>query len=262
MELGLKGKAAIVGGSSRGIGKAIALALAQEGCDVAICARGEADLNATAEEIRSQTGARVLPLVCDMSSYADIQRLVRETADTFGRIDIVVNNAGGPPVGTFDDFSEDEWQKAVDQNFLSAVRAIREALPYLRRQGGRIINITSVAVKQPIERLILSNAVRLGVVGMAKTLSREVAKDGITVNNICPGNIATERLLSLFEARAQREGRPFQEIVEEEESTAPTGFLGDPADVAALAVFLASEKARYITGATIHVDGGRTVAVF
>jgi 3-oxoacyl-[acyl-carrier protein] reductase len=262
MELGLKGKAAIVGGSSRGMGKAIALALAQEGCDVAICARGEADLKATAEEIRSQTGARVLPLVCDMSNYDDIQRLVHQTAETFGRIDIVVNNAGGPPLGTFDDFSEEEWQKAVDQNFLSAVRTIREALPYLRRQGGRVINITSVAVKQPIDRLILSNAVRLGVVGMAKTLSREVAKEGITVNNVCPGNIATQRLLSIFEARAQRESRPFQEVLEEEKSRTPTGFLGEPADIAALVVFLASEKARYISGATIQVDGGSTTAVF
>jgi 3-oxoacyl-[acyl-carrier protein] reductase len=262
MELGLKGKATIVGGSSRGIGKAIALALAQEGCDVAICARGEADLKATAEEISSQTGARVLPLVCDMSSYDDIQRLVRETAETFGRIDILVNNAGGPPLGTFDDFSEEEWQKAVDQNFLSAVRTTREALPHLRRRGGRVINICSVAVKQPIERLILSNAVRLGVVGMAKTLSREVAKDGITVNNVCPGNIATQRLISIFEARAEREGRPSQEVIEEEESRTPTGFLGEPADVAALVVFLASEKARYISGATIQVDGGSTTAVF
>jgi len=262
MELGLTGKVAIVGGSSRGIGKAIALALAQEGCDVAICARGEDELKTTAEEIRSQTGSRVLPLVCDMSSYDDIQRLVRETAKTFGRIDIVVNNAGGPPPGTFDDFSEEEWQKAVDQNFLSAVRTIREALPHLRQQGGRVINITSVAVKQPIDSLILSNAVRLGVVGMAKTLSRQVAKDGITVNNVCPGNIATQRLLSLFEARAQREGRPFQEVLEEEESRTPTGALGDPADVAALVVFLASKQARYVSGATIQVDGASTTALF
>ena len=262
MELGLAGKVAIVGGSSRGMGKAIALALAQEGCDVVICARGEADLKATAEEIRSQTEARVLPLVCDMSNYDDIQRLVHQTAETFGRIDIVVNNAGGPPLGTFDDFSEEEWQKAVDQNVLSAGRTSREALPYLRRQGGRIINITSVTVKQPIDRLILSNAVRLAVVGMAKTLSREVAKEGITVNNVCPGNIATQRLLSIFEARAQREGRPFQEVLEEEKTRTPTGSLGEPADVAALVLFLASEKARYISGATIQVDGGSTTAVF
>ncbi len=240
----------------------IALALAQEGCNVAICARGRDELEASAAEIEAQTGARVLPVVCDMANGGDIQRLVRQTAETFGRIDIVVNNAGGPPLGAFDDLGDAEWQKAIDQNLLSAVRTIREALPFLRRQGGRIINITSVAVKQPIDRLMLSNSARLGVVGMAKTLSREVAQDGITVNNICPGNIATQRLLSLFEARAQREGRTFQEVVEEEESRTPIGFLGEPSDVAALVTFLASEKARYISGATIQVDGGSTVAVF
>jgi 3-oxoacyl-[acyl-carrier protein] reductase len=262
MDLGLAGKVAIVGGSSRGIGRAIALALAQEGCNVAICARGRDELETAAAEIETQAGARVLPVVCDMANGGDIQRLVRQTAETFGRIDIVVNNAGGPPLGAFDDLGDAEWQKAIDQNLLSAVRTIREALPLLRRQGGRIINITSVAVKQPIDRLMLSNSARLGVVGMAKTLSREVAQDGITVNNICPGNIATQRLLSLFEARAQREGRTFQEVVEEEENRTPIGFLGEPSDVAALVTFLASEKARYISGATIQVDGGSTVAVF
>jgi len=262
MDLGLAGKAAIVGGASRGIGRAIALALAQEGCGVAICARGWDELEAAAAEIRAQTGAQVLPVVCDMADHDDIRRLVRQTAETFGRIDIVVNNAGGPPLGMFDDFSDAEWQKAIDQNFLSAVRTIREALPFLRQRGGRVINITSVAVKQPIDRLILSNSARLGVIGMAKTLSREVAADGITVNNVCPGNIATQRLLSLFEARAQREGRTFQEVVAEEEGRTPIGFLGEPSDVAALVTFLASDKARYISGATVQVDGGSTVALF
>ena len=262
MDLGLAGKTAIVGGSSRGIGRGIALALTQEGCNVAICARGQEELEAAAAEIRAQTGAQALPVVCDMANQDDIRRLVAQTAATFGRIDILVNNAGGPPLGTFDDFSDEQWQKAIDQNFLSAVRTIREALPFLRQHGGRIINITSVAVKQPIDRLILSNSVRLGVVGMAKTLSREVARDGITVNNVCPGNIATQRLLSLFEARAQREGRTFQEVVAEEENRTPTGFLGEPADVAGLVTFLASDKARYISGATIQVDGGSTLAVF
>jgi 3-oxoacyl-[acyl-carrier protein] reductase len=262
MDLGLAARVAIVGGASRGIGRAIALALAQEGCSVVICARGQEELEAAAAEIRAQTGAQVLPVVCDMADHDDIRRLVRQTAEVFGRIDIVVNNAGGPPLGTFDDFGDAEWQKAIDQNFLSAVRTTRDALPFLRKRGGRIINITSVAVKQPIDRLMLSNSARLAVIGMAKTLSREVARDGITVNNVCPGNIATQRLLSLFEARAQREGRTFQEVVAEEEGRTPTGFLGEPADVAALVTFLASDKARYISGATIQVDGGSTVAVF
>jgi 3-oxoacyl-[acyl-carrier protein] reductase len=210
-------------------------------------------------EIGAQTGARVLPVVCDMANHDDIQRLVRQTAEAFGRIDIVVNNAGGPPLGTFDDLDDAAWQKALDQNLLSAVRTIREALPFLRQRGGRIINITSVAVKQPIDRLMLSNSARLGVVGMAKTLSREVAHEGITVNNVCPGNIATQRLLSLFERGAARR-RTFQEVVEEERPN-PIGFLGEPSDVAAL-VPSSLRKARYISGATIQVDGGSTMAVF
>ena len=263
MDLGLKGKAALVGGSSKGIGRAVAMALAREGCNVTICARDNTALAATAQAIRSQTKAQVFSLVCDMAKYEDIKRVVAETVKTYGRLDIVVNNAGGPPTGTFDDFDETDWLQALSQNLLSAVRTIREALPYLRRSGsGRIINITSVAVKQPIDRLILSNTTRLGVVGMAKTLSRELAAEAITVNNICPGNIATERLISLIEERAGRAGLPMEKAIEAEEARVPMGFLGDPEDVANLAVFLASAKARYITGTTIQVDGGSTTALF
>ncbi len=263
MDLGLKGKVALVGGSSKGIGRAAATALAREGCKVAICARGDTALTATAQTIRQQTMAQVLPLVCDMASYEDIKHVVAETVKTFGRLDIVVNNAGGPPTGSFDDFAEESWQQAISQNLLSAIRTTREALPHLRRSGsGRIINITSVSVKQPIDYLILSNTTRLGVVGMAKTLSREVAAEGITVNNVCPGNIATERLVSLIEERAQRQGIPMEQAMEVEEARLPMGFLGDPGDVASLVVFLASAKARYITGATIQVDGGSTTAIF
>jgi 3-oxoacyl-[acyl-carrier protein] reductase len=263
MELGLEGKAALVGGSSKGIGRAVAMGLAREGCNVAVCAREKAALERTAEEIRQQTGAKVLAQVCDMSRYDDIKRTVAATVEKFGRLDILVNNAGGPPTGTFEDLGEAEWLHALDQNLLSAVRAIREALPYLRRSGwGRIINITSVAVKQPIDRLILSNTARLGVVGMAKTVSRELAPEAITVNNVCPGNIATERLVSLIEERARREGVPMEKAVEVEEARVPMGYLGDPEDVANLVVFLASARARYITGTTIQVDGGSTTAVF
>ncbi len=263
MDLGLKGKVALVGGSSKGIGRAAATALAMEGCKVAICARDDTALTATAQTIRQQTMAQVLPVDCDMASYEDIKHVVAETVKTFGRLDIVVNNAGGPPAGSFDDFTEESWQQAISQNLLSAIRTTREALPHLRRSGsGRIINITSVSVKQPIDHLILSNTTRLGVVGMAKTLSREVAAEGITVNNICPGNIATERLVSLIEERAQRQGVPMEQVMEVEEARLPMGFLGDPGDVASLVVFLASAKARYITGTTIQVDGGSTTAIF
>lgn len=263
MDLGLQGKVALVGGSSKGIGRAVAIALAREGCNVTICARDNTALAGTAQAIRRQTDAQVFSLVCDMARYEDIKRVVAETLKTFERLDILVNNAGGPPTGTFDDFDETDWLQAISQNLLSAIRTIREALPYLRRsRSGRIINITSVAVKQPIDRLILSNTARLGVVGMAKTLSRELAPEGITVNNVCPGNVATERLISLIEERARREGVPMEKAIELEEARVPMGFLGDPDDVANLVVFLASLKARYITGTTIQVDGGSTTALF
>ncbi|TMG01423.1 MAG: SDR family oxidoreductase, partial [Chloroflexi bacterium] len=162
----------------------------------------------------------------------------------------------------FETLDENYWQHALDQNLLSAVRTTREALPHLKRSGsGRVINITSVAVKQPIDGLMLSNATRLGVIGWAKTLSRELAPHGITVNNICPGNIATERLMSLIEDRAKRQKQSVEEAVALEEGRVPMGILGEPDDVANLAVFLASDKARYITGATIQVDGGSTTAI-
>jgi 3-oxoacyl-[acyl-carrier protein] reductase len=262
MDTGLEGRAALVGGASRGIGKAAALGLAEEGCKVAICARNAETLDSAAAEIRAATGSAVLAIVCDMSRYDDIKRTVAKAAEAFGGLQIVVNNAGGPPTGTFDTLDEEYWQHALNQNLLSAVRTIREALPHLRRGGyGRIINVTSVSVKTPIDNLMLSNASRLGVIGMAKTLSREVAGEGITVNNVCPGNIATERLMSLIEERAQRQGATLEEAVRLEESRIPMGVLGEAEDVANLIVFLASTRARYITGTTIQVDGGSTTSV-
>jgi len=262
MELGLAGKVAIVGGASRGIGKAAAMALAREGCPIAIGARGREGLEAAAAEIADATGGEVLPVVCDMSRYQDIRRFVAETVARFGRLDIVVNNAGGPPLGTFEAHSDGVWQAALDQNFLSVTRMVREALPHLRRQGGgRIINITSVAVKQPIDGLILSNAARLGVVGLAKTLSRELGPDQILVNNICPGLTLTDRLREVLQRRAGAEGRPLEDVIADENRAVPLGRLGQPEDIAALVVFLASEPARHITGTTIQVDGGSTTAV-
>jgi 3-oxoacyl-[acyl-carrier protein] reductase len=262
MDTGLNGRAAFVGGASKGIGKAAALGLAREGCRVAICSRNQQTLDAAAEEIRKETGAEVLAIVCDMADHEDIKRAVAEAAKAFGRLDIVVNNAGGPPTGTFETLDETYWQHAIDQNLLSAVRTTREALPHLRRSGsGRIINVTSVSVKTPLDGLMLSNSARLAVVGMAKTLSRELAAEGITVNNVCPGNIATERLMSLIEGRASAQGVSLEQAVALEESRIPMGVLGEAEDVANLIVFLASDKARYITGTTIQVDGGSTAAV-
>ncbi|MGA2285745.1 MAG: SDR family oxidoreductase [Dehalococcoidia bacterium] len=262
MDLGLEGKVALVGGASRGIGKAIAMGLAKEGCRVAICARHEQPLIEAAEEIRAAAGQEVVPIVCDMSRAGDIERFVAETVARFGRLDIVVNNAGGPPYGPFERHSDETWQAALDQNFLSAVRTTRAALPHLRKHGGgRIINITSYAVKQPLDGLILSNSARLAVVGLAKTLSRELGPDNILVNNVCPGPTLTTRMESLMRSRAEAEGRPYEEIAAEENSRIPLGHMGAPEDVAALVVFLASEAARQITGTTIQVDGGVTASV-
>lgn len=263
VDYGLNGRAALVGGSSKGIGKAIASALRREGCRVMISSRDEGRLQAAAQDIRAQLGGDEVPyVVCDMSSAEDIKRAVAAAVKQFGGLDVLINNAGGPPTGAFQDLDDRYWQYAVDQNLLSVVRASREALPHLRRSGrGRIINITSVAVKQPIDGLILSNATRLGVVGLAKTLSRELAPLGITVNNVCPGNIATERLMSLIEERARTQGVDFDKLVAIEEARVPMGVLGEPEDVANVVAFLASEAARFVTGATIQVDGGSTTAV-
>lgn len=263
MDYGLRDKAAFVGGSSKGIGKAIARALRREGCQVMLSSRDEANLQAAAQEIRAALGGDEVPyVVCDMSKPDDIKKAIKTTRERFGRLDVLVNNAGGPPTGTFADLDERYWQFAIDQNLLSAVRCVREALPHLQKSGrGRIINVTSVAVKQPIDGLILSNATRLAVIGLAKTLSRELAPLGITVNNVCPGNIATQRLMSLIEERARVQDVEMADLVTIEEARVPMGFLGEPEDVANLVVFLASDQARFLTGTTIQVDGGSTTAV-
>jgi 3-oxoacyl-[acyl-carrier protein] reductase len=262
MDLGLTGKVAIVGGASRGIGRAVAFGLAREGCRVVICARRPDVLEATADEIRAATGVDVLAAPCDMSDAGDIERFVAAAAARFGRLDIVVNNAGGPPPGLFDAHDEDAWQQALAQNFLSVVRTVREALPHLRAAGGgRIINITSVAVKEPLPGLILSNSARLGVIGLAKTLSKELGPDGITVNNVCPGLTVTDRMRELYGGRAKAEGRSLDEVLAAEAQRIPLRRLAEAEDVAALCVFLASAQARQITGTTIQVDGGATSAV-
>lgn len=262
MDTGLSGRAAFVGGSSKGIGRAIATTLVREGCRVMISSRDEEHLKEAAAAIQAETGHEVSYVVCDMSKAEDIRSAIAKTAEGFKRLDVLVNNAGGPPTGTFEDLDDSYWSYAIDQNLMSAVRSVREALPLLKRSGnGRVINITSVAVKQPIDGLMLSNATRVAVVGMAKTLSRELAPFGITVNNVCPGNIATERLMTLIEERARRAGATLEDAVSIEEKRVPMGILGEPSDVANLVVFLASDGARYLTGATIQVDGGGTTAL-
>lgn len=263
MDLGLRGRAAIVGGASKGIGLATARMLAAEGARVALAARTAATLDAAAASIRADLpGAEAIAVPCDMSSAADIARLVRETAERFGAIDIVVNNAGGPPPGRFDQHDDEAWLRAFDQNLMSVVRLTRAALPWLQRSDqARVINITSTAVKEPIDGLILSNSVRLGTTGLAKTLSKELGPLGITVNNVGPGLTLTDRIRPVIEAQARAAGRTFDEVAAERTQRIPTGRMGAPEDVAAMIVFLASRQARQVTGQTILVDGGATAGV-
>jgi 3-oxoacyl-[acyl-carrier protein] reductase len=257
MDLGLRGRVAIVGGASKGIGRATAEMLAAEGARVVIAARDQRALVHAADAMREATGAGVLPVACDMASYDDIKRLVARTVESYGGIDIVVNNAGGPPPGTFEQHDDAAWARAIDQNTMSVVRLTREALPYLRQSDQpRVINITSTAVKEPIEGLILSNAARLGTTGLAKTLSKELGRYGITVNNVGPGLTLTDRIRPVLEAQAKAGGRTFEEQKQLRAEQIPLGRIGEPEDVAAMIVFLASKQARQISGQTILVDGG------
>lgn len=257
MDLGLKDKVALVAGASQGMGRATALAFAREGAKVAICARGEAALNAAADMIRKQTGGEVLAVVADMSKAEDIKKFVNDSAGHFGRIDTVVNNAGGPPPGEFMKFTDEDWRNAFNLSFMSTMRMTREAVPHMRKVGGgKVVNITSYSVKEPIAGLVLSNAVRSAVIGLAKTLSRELARDNILFNNVCPGRIDTDRAQKLNKARAERLGRPVEEINKEMAAEVPLGRYGTPEETADLIVFLGSDRASYITGTTIAIDGG------
>jgi 3-oxoacyl-[acyl-carrier protein] reductase len=254
MDLGLSDKVALVAASSRGLGKAIAFELAREGARVCICARGWERLEATADEIRQATGGEVLPMVADVSRAEDCERLVEAARERFGGVDILVTNAGGPPAGYFLDFEDEDWRGAVELTLMSGVRLIRLVLPSMQERGwGRIINMTSISVKQPIEDLLLSNSIRAAVVGMAKT----IASQGITVNNVCPTyTTLTERVEALARARAEREGISYDKVLDVYRQQVAARRLGKPEEIAALVAFLASERAAFITGTTIQIDGG------
>jgi 3-oxoacyl-[acyl-carrier protein] reductase len=257
MDLGLKDKVAIVAASSKGLGKAVAMELAKEGAKVVVCSRSEEVLVATAQEIGAATKAEVLALPVDVTKRADVTKLVEKTIERFGKIDILVANAGGPPSGSFENFSDEDWAKALELNFLSSVRMAREVMPHMKKQGnGRIIFVTSVSVKQPIDGLVLSNAARAGVTGLAKSLANELGKYNITVNSVLPGYTATDRAISLRKARAEREKRPEEELEKEQVKDIPLGRIGQPDEFAAAVTFLASSRASYITGVALLVDGG------
>ena len=257
MELGLTNKIAVVGASSKGLGKAIALGLAYEGARVTICARDSEVLEQTADEIREKTDSDVLAIPTDVSQPEQVERLISRTIGQFGGIDILVNNAGGPRAGRFDDLSTEDYQNAVHLNLMSTINLCRAVVPWMRKRGGgRIINLTSVSVKQPVDGLMLSNMARTGVIGFAKTLATELATDKILVNNVCPGIIFTDRIKQLGSVRAEESGITYNQALENMTANIPLGRIGDPEEFANLVVFLASEKSSYITGTTIQVDGG------
>ena len=257
MDLGLKGKVAIVAAASKGMGRASARGLAAEGARVAICSRSVDDLRNTAEAIRAETGAEVLAIPTDVGKPDEIRTLVARTMEAFGGVDILVTNSGGPPPGLFDRFTDADFQTAFEVNLLSVVRMIREVLPHMRcRRWGRIINIQSTSIKQPIDGLLLSNAIRPGVQGLTRSLVNEISRDGITINTVCPGRILTDRLRSGLAGRAKAAGVNYEEFVRQEEASVPTGRFGEPEDIAHVVVFLASERASYVTGVAIQVDGG------
>ena len=256
METGLAGKVALVCAASRGLGKAAARGLAAEGARVAMCARHMPTLQAAAAEIQSETGAEVLAIAADVSRRSDIVRLVDQTVQHFGGLDILVTNSGGPKAGLFSATTESDWRDAIDLVLLSTVLLCMEAVPHMRRGGGRIINITSISAKQPIAGLMLSNALRPAVTGFSKTLANELARDGILVNCVAPGYTRTDRVIELAEATAAREGVLVEAVEKRTVQNIPLGRMAEPSEFADLVVFLASDRGRYITGTTIPVDGG------
>jgi len=257
MDLELKDKVAIVGGASKGLGRACAEVLAQEGVKLAICSRTRADLEHAAKEIGDTAGADILVFAGDLDKPDTIRALIATTADRFGRLDIMVNNSGGPPLARAYNATEEQWATAVQRSLLFFARMSREAIPHLKRQGGgRIINILASTVYQPIPNLALSGATRMGVVAFAKSLADEVGRDGILVNNVCPGSILSERMLSNVTSRAKELGISVQDALAQRAAETAVGRIGDPKELAYLVAFLASGKASYITGTTILVDGG------
>jgi 3-oxoacyl-[acyl-carrier protein] reductase len=263
MELGLRGKVALVAAASRGLGRAVAEELGAEGASLVLCARGAESLAEACSHIERMTGASVLGVTGDVSSAEDVTRIVGAALERFGRVDILVTNAGGPPAGSFDSLSAQDWEAATRLTLTSVLELTRAVLPGMRqRRWGRILNITSIAAKQPVNDLMLSNSLRAAVTGFARTLANEVAADGITVNNLLPGYTRTERVEELARAAAGREGVTEADVRARWEEEIPMRRLGEPHEFAALAAFLASERASYITGTSVAVDGGWVRSLF
>jgi len=261
MDLGLRGRAALITASSKGLGRAVAFTLASEGADVAICARGEEALRAT-EAALSNLGVRVRATVADVSKPEDCRRVVEGAADEFGRLDVVVPIAGGPPPGPFDAFDDDDYRRALELDLMSVVRLCTAAVPHMRSQKwGRIVTVQSVAIKQPLQGLVLSNTARAGVAGFMKTLANELAAEGITANTVCPGPTLTDRIKNLAEDGARQGGGSFDDVIKAFEADIPMRRLGQPEEIAATVAFLCGAPAAFITGVAIQVDGGMTRAL-
>lgn len=257
MDLGLRGKIALVAASSRGLGRAVAEELGREGCKLVMCSRSADAIRTAADEVRDGTGAEVAAVAADLTDPAGVETVVRSALDRHGQIDVLVTNTGGPPAGPFEAHSPADWTQAVKQNLDSVLNLTRAVLPGMKARGwGRIVNITSIAVKQPVDGLILSNSVRAAVTGFAKTLANEVAPFGVTVNNVLPGYTRTERLKELAARISESKGVTVEDAFTAWASSTPMGRIGEPREFAAVVAFLCSERASYVTGVSVQVDGG------
>ena len=262
MDLGLTGRVALVTAASKGLGRATATRLAAEGARVMVSSRGAEQLARTAAEIADETGAQVEWCPADVSDAADLDRLLRETRERLGGVDVLVNNAGGPRPGGFDALDDAAWQEAFELNLLSTVRLFRGVLPHMRAQGwGRIVTVASSSIRQPIDDLTLSNTFRVGLLGLGKSVALEVAGDGVLVNTLGPGRIATDRVATLDAGRAERAGRPVEEVRAQHEAGIPVGRYGTAEEFANVAAFLASGANTYVTGQHLLVDGGMVRAI-
>jgi 3-oxoacyl-[acyl-carrier protein] reductase len=267
LNLGLKDKVVLVLASSKGLGFACAKGFYEEGANVVICSRSEKNLNNAKEKIKSAKtigeANTIYPIVTDLAQEVDLTILVKRTIERFGKIDVLVHNAGGPPSGSIMKMSTEDWSNSIDLNLMSFIRITGLIIPYMQKQkSGRIIAITSVSVKQPLENLVLSNTTRLGVVGFAKTLANEYAKDNILVNIVCPGPNLTDRMKELIAKTVKDTGKSEKDVEKAWTDQIPMGRLGKPEELANLIVFLASERASYITGTVIQVDGGFVKGAF